>query len=125
MTSGSETRKRRNRLTVRFTDQELDRLAEIADRAGITLSSYARKTLVDSDVPRAARRPPVEKALLAKTLGELGKIGSKVNQIARALHSSGQLPNVPGVGADLHRIAIDLTLMRNAILAALGRGRPE
>jgi hypothetical protein len=35
---------------------------------------------------RCVRRAPVEKELLSRVLGQLGKIGSNLNQIAHAAH---------------------------------------
>lgn len=125
MSSGSEKRQRKNRLTIRFTDEEHDVLTSHAERAGISPSSYARKALVGGEAPRAARRPPVEKALLAKTLGELGKIGSNINQVARALNSDQPGGQLSQIETDIRRAATELTVMRNAVLAALGRGKPE
>jgi len=122
MSSGSEKRQRRDRVTIRFGDDELALLTEAADRAGLSVSGYARRLLVDAKPLRASRRPPIEKQLLAKTLGELGKIGSNVNQIARTLNAGGRPSSVDNaLRADLRRSIADLTEMRAALLKILGR----
>jgi hypothetical protein len=52
-----------------------------------------------------------------RLLGHLGKVGSNINQIAKAIHTTCTLPTL----ADLAAIRNDIGLMRAALLAALGR----
>jgi hypothetical protein len=66
--------------------------------------------------PRAVRRPPVERAELARLLGELNKIGSNVNQIAKAIHTTRNLPS----WSELAEIKADIAVMRASVLKALG-----
>ena len=40
--------------------------------------------------PRSVRRPPVEVEAIARLLAALGKTGSNLNQIARAINSGDQ-----------------------------------
>jgi len=115
-TSGSEKRKRQASIGVRLTDHEFSIIADFADRAELTPASYARQVLLDSPPPRARRRPAVEKQQLAKLLGEIGKIGSNVNQIAHHLNA--------GVGASSRSVddaMADVREMRDAVMKALGR----
>ena len=119
MSSGSETRQRRGRVTIRFFDPEMENLKEKADRAGISVSSFARLTLLGITPDRTARRPQVEKTLLAKTLGELGKIGSNINQIARTANTRGAVERDDE--EYLRRASLALEAMRDAVLSALGR----
>lgn len=122
MTSGSETRRRQDRITIRFSQPELARLEENATRAGISVSSFARQVLVQTPPSRSARRPHIEKQLLARTLGQLGKIGSNVNQIARVLNATRPRERESAaIEEDIKRAATELTAMRNLILQALGR----
>ncbi|MBF0562025.1 MAG: plasmid mobilization relaxosome protein MobC, partial [Alphaproteobacteria bacterium] len=76
MASGSETRQRQNSLRVRLTDAERTALDGAAERAGLSLASYARQVLLAAPPPRQARRPPVEKAELGRLVAQIGKIGS-------------------------------------------------
>jgi hypothetical protein len=87
--------------------------------AGTNVGDYLR-TLADggSPSPRAVRRPPIERQALAQLLGELGKVGSNVNQLARIANTSGDMPE-PDALAD---IASDVRAMRAALMKALGRG---
>lgn len=114
--SGSETRKRQKVLRIRLTDLELAEIEAMADRAELTPASYARAVLLDAPAPRAKRRPAVDTAQVAKMLGELGKIGSNINQIAHQINA--------GTGTSSHAIELalrDLSEIRTACMEALGR----
>ena len=84
--SGSETRQRTKAVRVRCTDGEHAQLSIAADRVGLTVCSFMRMRCLDTPGPRAVRRPPVERAALSQVLAQLGKCGSNLNQIARALN---------------------------------------
>jgi len=112
----SETRHRTNHLKLRLTDDERSTLDAAAERAGLSLSGWARSTLLSAPPVRQARRPPVERAELARLLGQLGKIGGNVNQIARVLNGGGEAD--PPALAGLRD---DIAVMRAAIMGALGR----
>lgn len=116
--SGSEKRERSASVLVRLTPDERARLEEAANRVGLTLASYARQQTLGGVLPRAARRPPVEARRLALILAALGKIGSNVNQIARAANQNMLSPN------DLALLAEETAALRNvrgALMTALGR----
>jgi hypothetical protein len=102
---------------IRFTPQQLEELKEKADVAGMSFGAYARTVLLGSPGPRAVRKHPVQKAELARLLGEIGKVGSNVNQIAHAFNSAGRLPRAPELAA----IGADIAAMRAALMTALGR----
>lgn len=122
MTSGSETRRRHLRLSIRFTEQELAALAAKARHAGFAPSSYARFVLVGTKPLRAARRPTIEKELLARTLGQLGKIGSNLNQVARVLNRSPESASpLAAMATEIVAALGDLRALRAAIMTALGR----
>jgi hypothetical protein len=103
---------------VRCTADEHAALTAAAAQAGLSVGAYLRATALGSPSPRAVRRPPVEKVMLARWLGELGKVGSNVNQLARIANTSGDMPE-PDTLAD---IAADVRAMRDALMKALGRG---
>jgi len=87
--SGSETRQRRFRPSMRCTPDELAQLEAAAERAGLTVGAFMRGQCLGTPGPRAVRRPPVERAALAQLLAQLGKAGGNLNQIARALNAGG------------------------------------
>lgn len=73
------------RVTLRLTEDELDRLKKAA--AGVSISSYIRDKLFGKDVSlrKTRRRNPVKnEEALAQVLGKLGqsRIANNLNQIA-------------------------------------------
>jgi len=114
--SGSETRQRSKRLTIRLTEAEYAEIETAADRAGLAVGSHGRAMLLNGRAPRAVRTPPVDRAALAKNLGLLGRVGSNVNQISRALNFGEQHDE-----AALAKALREIGEMRDALMAALGR----
>ena len=115
MASGTNTRQRRGQILVRLTDEELAVADDKADRAGLTRAAFARAAIVGSPGPRAQRRPPADHVALRKLLGELGRVGNNINQIARTLNS-GEDADIPEL-----REALQAYLqLRDAIFDALG-----
>jgi hypothetical protein len=102
---------------IRFTPQQFEQLDATAREAGMSVGAFARAVLMGSPGPRAVRKPPVQKAELARLLGELGKVGSNVNQIARAFNQHQDSPSL----RELTEIKGELVAMRVAIMKALGR----
>jgi hypothetical protein len=116
MTSGSEKRKRDTHLTIRLTPEERAQIEAASEAASLTPGSYARNVLLGAPAPRQVRRPPVERRELARLLGELGKIGSNLNQLAKE-SNQGEPPYKREVLAVLGL----LVRVCDAILIALGR----
>jgi uncharacterized protein YqfA (UPF0365 family) len=52
-------------------------------------------------------------------LGAIGKLGSNVNQIAKAFNERRDAPSL----AELAEMRADIAAMRAAVMAALGRGQ--
>ncbi len=82
--SGSQTRKKTHMVTTAYDEAEFAELDEAASRAGLTRASYQRVQTLAAPKTRSTRRAPIERELLAKSLGQLGKIGSNLNQLAHA-----------------------------------------
>lgn len=116
--SGSEKRQRTKLAMIRLTPEEHEQAESAASDAGLTLSSYARAQLLNGAPPRSVRRPPVEKQLLARVLGQLGKAGSNVNQIARFLNFGDEVLN-----EDVRATILEIREAVAAVMHALGRGR--
>jgi len=102
---------------IRFTPQQFEQLAATASDAGMSVGAFARAVLLGSPGPRAVRKPPAQKAELARILGALGKIGSNANQSARAFNQHRDSPEL----RELTEIKSELVVMRTAIMKALGR----
>ena len=104
-------------ISVRCTGGEYTRINDAAAEAGLTIGAYLRTLALGDAGPRARRRPPIERAELARMLGELGKIGSNINQIAHAYNGRGRSPATEEL-APLRR---GVEGLRDALMAALGR----
>ena len=113
--SGSEKRQRTKLVMIRLTPRELAEVEEAASRAGLTLSSYGRAQMLGALPPRSVRRPPVEKELLAKVLGQLGKAGSNLNQVARAANLGKEEFD------DVKAVVTEIQLVAHSVMQALGR----
>lgn len=83
----------------RATPEEAAIIREDAERAGMTVGAYLRKLALDAPVPRQSRRPPVEKQELARLLGDTGKMGSNLNQIAKRMNQLNLQGDYPGLAA--------------------------
>lgn len=113
--SGSETRQRGINLTIRLSQAERDELEADAAAAGMTLGSFVRWKLSQGQAPRSVRRPPAELEVLRQLLGQLGKCGSNLNQIAHKMNMD--LSVSPRA---LDHAMRDVRGMRDAVLLSLG-----
>ena len=105
-------------VAVRCSDAEHATMHAAAAQAGLTVGPYLRTLALGSPGLRAVRRPPVEKEALARVLGELGKLGSNVNQLSRVANTNGDMPAIERLDA----IAAELATIRDAVMRSLGRG---
>lgn len=116
--SGSETRQRTIILKARFDAQEAANIRARAEKAGLSVGGLMRFALLNSEPPRAVRRPSIDHEAAARVLGQLGKIGSNVNQIAHHLNAG----RPPERVTDSIELALrDLAELRVACLHALGQ----
>jgi hypothetical protein len=102
---------------VRCTYHEREAIKAIAEQAGLSVGAFLRALALGDAGPRAVRKPPVERAELVRILGHIGKLGSNINQISKAIHTTCNLPS----WSELALIKEDIGVMRAAILKALGR----
>jgi hypothetical protein len=118
---GSETRLRQSSIRLRVTETERNAIADRAERVGLTVSGYLRAMALGADTPqpKAARRPPVEKAELVTLRYELRKIGGNLNQIAHAVNAGQGFDEAAYV-----RLCAEHAAVLKAILAALGKTPP-
>jgi hypothetical protein len=71
---------------VYLTDAEEKQLVAKATAAGLSAASYLRASALGDSGVKARRAPTMEKQVLSAAIAELNKVGSNVNQIARALN---------------------------------------
>lgn len=118
--SGSEQRQRQRVLHVRLTDAEYATLEARAGETGLSMGSLVRAEVLGNAGVRAARRPHVDSALLARVLGQLGKIGSNANQLARAANTDRLDPD-DEVPAQVSRLLAEIEAIRALVMQAMGR----
>ena len=108
------------KITIRLTDEMYDVLESEANAAGLTTSEYARKLLLDN-------RPVVKQEIvydceeLLHILGDMGKIGSNLNQIAHFLN--GGNPFDSHLKSEVMQGIIALYKIRDAAKAIAGEYR--
>jgi hypothetical protein len=81
---GKKNTGRIKRLHIRVNEKEKHQFSTLAKEHGLTLSDFVRVMVIRSQPLMPKAKP--DRALFIRTLGELGKIGSNVNQIAHELH---------------------------------------
>lgn len=78
--------KRTKRFEIRFTQKEWEQLQKISDERGFSSTAiFARSVLLPKNHQQDAETK-AEHKLRVQLLASLGKIGSNINQIARALN---------------------------------------
>jgi hypothetical protein len=110
----SEKRQRTEVIFARVTPGEKAAVTARADRAGMATAAFMRALALNSPGPRAQRRPPADHKALRQLLGELGRVGNNINQIARVLNATSRVD--PDQLAEALGAYLEL---RNAIFAAL------
>jgi hypothetical protein len=117
--SGSDKRRRTARVQFRVDMDELAALEKAASEARLTLGSYSRKILLGAPPARARRKASPDAIALARLLGELGKVGSNINQIAY-FYNAGRRGDVER--EELHAALHAVQDLRDEIMRAL---KPE
>ena len=113
--SGSEKRQRGGQIAFRVTEEERAKIEAAADAAELTVGSFIRAKILKKSVTKATHRPSLDREILARALGMLGKVGSNVNQIAKHLNSGGHVPN-----AEIIKALNDVAILKEKILQAIG-----
>ena len=76
------------KFTIRLTDVMYESLEQNAVKAGLSVSEYARELLIDHK-PVVKQEIVFDSEELLHVLGDMGKIGSNLNQIAHHLNGGG------------------------------------
>lgn len=105
-------------IAVRCTEADRAKIAAKAQEAGLRIGGYLRALALGSAGVRAVKRPRVEREQLARLLGEVGKIGSNVNQIAKWTNTERSAASA----AELAGMRADIAAMRAELMKALDRG---
>lgn len=75
-------------ISLRFKASEWAIIHEDVKRSGLSRNAYFRQLALESPVPRQARKKPLGEhaRVYSQWLGQLGKIGSNLNQLIRQLN---------------------------------------
>jgi hypothetical protein len=112
--SKSETRKKGKIIGVRVDPVELAEIQAKAESAGLTVASFIRINTLENVITETRTAPSLDRILLSQLLGQLGKIGSNINQIARRMNEGGS------VGADRVTAACDeFSVLRDELIKAI------
>jgi hypothetical protein len=111
----SERRRRGQIVAVRFDADEYSRIQAAARLADATAAAYLRAAGLKRPVAAKRIEAPIAPADLRKLLGEINKIGSNLNQLAR-LSNRG----LPVLDADLDAALIELAELRRHLRTLLG-----
>lgn len=108
----------RRPVSVRLTDQELRSIAAAATACGQAPSVFLRSVVLSAagrPLPRVAAKRDALAQETAKAVGELGRIGSLLNQVARVANAKGRLGPADADYA-YQRVARELAAVRVALL---------
>lgn len=105
---------------IRTTSDERDAWQALADEEGVSLADLIRQRLSDSAL-KGPKTKSVQRVVVEadpKVIRELSRIGSNMNQLARAVNAAGLQPeDVITVLGYLSDVAADLTVIREEVLA--------
>lgn len=117
---GSETRQKTVTTTIRLTPDERAAVAAAADAQGLGPSSFARVATLRAagrTSPAIRKRHDAIADVVGPVLGELGRIGSNVNQIAKVANSTGNASAIAAAGclrSDLERLTIAVMSLKGS-----------
>ena len=106
-----------NFIGVRLSDFELDRLDQCANLQGISRSEYIRKLLIEKEIKNHIEIV-ADIDDLKKLVGEYGKIGSNLNQIAKYFNTGGM--RSLAMEDEIHQCIADLFNLRKKVLEMAG-----
>lgn len=113
--SGSQKR-RQLRVSIGLEPADLDTVDARAEAAGLSRAAYIRAAVLGHPGIRAVPRPHVEKSLLGQAVGQLGRIGNNLNQLAHQANAGRVLAPV-----ELEPVLAEVRDTVAAVMKALGR----
>lgn len=92
---------------VRTSDTEFSRMKDIASARGLSISELVRRAALGTRMP-ARTFDASHATVLARTLGELGRVGGNLNQLVRLANSG----RIAGRDDELSRILAEVDAVR-------------
>ena len=111
----SKELKHRNIICLKLTDIELEILNRAASSVGISRSEYLRRLLLNKPI-QIHYEVVADIKLLRELVGQYGKIGSNLNQIAKYFNTDG----TQAMENEIHQCISDLFLLRKKVLEMAG-----
>lgn len=108
------SKKRPPPFPIRLSESQRKEIERRSSELGLSIAGYIKFTALDQP-PRKLRQPPVDRVAISQLLGQLSRVGSNINQIAKMGHVQGEF-SIPELAIALNEL-ID---MREAIMKALG-----
>lgn len=110
---GSDKRRATEAFTFRMTPADAEVLRAAAAAAGLPAPVFARRAVFKAAALPApvyeAKAPHPVKADIARLLGQINRIGSNINQLARLANAAGTVPaSLDAVLDELRQIRTDL-----------------
>lgn len=87
----SEQRNKTKTIGVRVTPTEYEKIKSKAQKLDMSMSAFLLTLALQSDTPEEGLSSSLDRATLTKVLGQLGKVGSNLNQIAKRMHLGGNV----------------------------------
>lgn len=109
--------KRSNVITLRLTEIEMATLDKACDNTGLSRSDYLRN-LIMNNTPQIHFEVVADMDILRKIVGEYGKIGSNLNQIAKHFNSGGERSLM--IEDEIRQCISDLFDLRKVVLRLAG-----
>ncbi len=106
--------KRTPPFSIRLSEIERIEVERRSRAAGLSIAGYFKSAALNQR-PRKFRHPQVDRKELARLLGQLGRVGNNLNQLARTLNTEGSV-EIPELIVALK----DLADMRAMVMSALG-----
>lgn len=109
--------KRRNNITVKLTDIELELLNQKAEMAGTSKAEYLRNLLIGTPI-KVRYEIVADMQDLRKLVSEYGKIGSNLNQIAKYFNTGGE--RSLAMEDEIRQCISELFVLRKEVLRLAG-----
>lgn len=113
----SEVRQRTEIINFRVLPEERALFEDRCQNSGLSKADYFRMKCLEEKPLRKRKAPNVQTEILLKTLGQIGKVGSNLNQIAKDVNM-GYLP----INNELEIALNELKELRSKIRNAIGYG---
>lgn len=109
--------KRKTVVSVRLTDTELEVLETASNNAGLSRVDYLRNLILQNEL-EIHFEVVADMDVLRKLVGEYGKIGSNLNQIAKHFNTGGE--HSLEITDEIRQCISDLFVLRKEVLKLAG-----